>query len=56
MEYVLIEPLIDEIINSWDNITMYDIFKPIGQNQFKFHGILTWIIRDALRIRHFCDM
>jgi hypothetical protein len=44
---VYLEPLIDEILKLWANITMYDISKPIGQKQFQFHGILTWTIHDA---------
>jgi hypothetical protein len=28
---VYIEPLVDELLKLWDNITMYDISRPIGQ-------------------------
>ena len=28
---VYIEPLIDELLNLWAGITMYDISRPIGQ-------------------------
>ena len=31
---VYIEPLIDEILKLLDGITMYDIYRPIGQKQF----------------------
>ena len=27
---VYIEPLIDELLKLWSDITMYDIYKPIG--------------------------
>ena len=41
---VYIKPLIDELLNLWVGITMYDICKPIGENKFKFYGILLWTI------------
>jgi hypothetical protein len=53
---VYIEPLVDELLKLWDDITMYDISRPIGQTKFQFHGILTWTIHDALRLTHFCGM
>ena len=28
---VYIEPLIDELLNLWADVTMYDISRPIGQ-------------------------
>ena len=51
---VYIEVLIDEILKLWDDITMYDISRPIGKKQFQFHGILTWTIHDAPRLTQFC--
>ena len=48
---VYIEPLIDEILKLWD-----DISKPIGQKQFQFHGILAWTIHDTLGLTNFCGM
>jgi hypothetical protein len=45
-----IKPLIDELLKLWDGITMYDICKPIGENKFKFRGILLWTIHDAPRL------
>jgi hypothetical protein len=53
---VYIEPLIDELLKLWDDITMYDISRPISQRGFQFHGILTWTIQDALGLTHFCGM
>ena len=53
---VCIEPFIDELLNLWDGITMYDISKPIGKNQFQFHGLLAWTIHDAPGLTHFCGM
>ena len=53
---VYIEPLVDEMLNLWDAITMYDISRPIGQRGFQFHGILTWTIHDAPGLTHFCGM
>jgi hypothetical protein len=37
---VYIDPLIDDLLNLWDNITMYEICKPIEENEFQFCGIL----------------
>jgi hypothetical protein len=48
---VYIEPLVDELLNLWD-----DISRPIGQRGFQFHGILTWTIHDAPVLTHFCGM
>ena len=53
---VFIESLVNELLNLWVGITMYDISRPIGQKQYQFHGILAWTIHDALRLTHFCGM
>ena len=53
---VYIEPLIDELLKLWADITMYDICKPIGEKKFKFCGILLWTIHDALELTHFCGL
>ena len=53
---VYIEPLIDEILNLWAAITMYDICKPIWEKKFQFRGIIVWKIHDALGLTHFCGM
>ena len=53
---VYIEPLVDELLKLWDNITMYDSSRPIGQRGFQFHGILTWTIHDAPGLTLFCGM
>ena len=53
---VYIEALIDELLNLWTRIIMYDISRPIGKKQFQFHGILAWTIHDALGLIHFCGM
>ena len=53
---VYIESLVDEILNLWDGITMYDICKPIGKKRFQCRGILLWTIHDALGLTHFCGM
>ena len=31
---VYIEPLIDDLLNLWVGVTMYDISRPIGQRHF----------------------
>ena len=51
-----IKPLIDDLFNLWDNITMYAISIPIGKKQFQFHGILAWTIHDSPGLTHFCGM
>ena len=51
-----IEPLIDELVDLWNGVTMYDMSRPIGQRQFQFHAILAWTIHDALGLTHFCGM
>jgi hypothetical protein len=53
---VYIKPLIDELLKLWDDITMCEICKPIGEKKFKFHGILLWKIHDAQGLTHFCCM
>jgi hypothetical protein len=53
---VYIKTIVDELLKLWDDITMYDISRPIGQREFQFHGILTWTIHDAPRLTNFCGM
>ena len=53
---VYIEPLIDELLNLWADITMYDICKPTGEKKFQFLGIFVWTIHDAPGLTHFCGM
>jgi hypothetical protein len=53
---VYIEPLINELLKLWDDITMYDISRPIGKKRFQFHGILSWTIHDALELTYFCGI
>ena len=31
---VYIEPLLNDLLKLWDDITMYEISRPIGQKQF----------------------
>ena len=53
---VYIEPLIDELLKLWADITMYGVCKPIRKKEFQFRGILVWTIHDALGLTHFCGM
>ena len=53
---VYIEPLIDELVELWNDVTMYDVSRPIGQRQFQFHAILAWTIHNAPRLTHFSSM
>ena len=53
---VYIDPLIDELLKLWADITMYDISIPIEQKQFQLHGIHAWTIHDTPELTHFCGM
>ena len=53
---VYIETLINDLLKLWDEITMYDISRPIEHQQFQFHALLVWTIHDAPRLTHFCGM
>ena len=54
---VYIEPLIDELLELWKGITMYDIsITADAQKEFEFHAILVWTIQDAPRLTHFFGM
>ena len=37
---VYIEPLINELMKLWTDITIYEISKTIGERQFQFHKML----------------
>ena len=37
---VCIEPLIDELLKLWNDITMYDVSRPIRQRKFQFHAMV----------------
>ena len=50
---VYIEPLIDELLKLWNDISMYDVSRPIGQRQFQFHAMVVWTIHDAPGLTHF---
>ena len=51
---VYIEPLIDEMVNLRNDITMYAIYRTIRQRKFNFHPILVWTIHDSRGLTHFC--
>ena len=51
---IFIEPLIDELLELWNGVTMYDISRPIGERQFQLCAILVWTISHGLT--HFCGM
>ena len=54
--YVYIEPLIDDLIQLRNGITMYDIYKPIRKKRFQFYRMLVWTIHDALGLTQFYGM
>ena len=54
---VYIEPLIEELLELWKDITMYDISRPTGaQRKFEFHAILVWTIHSAPGLTLFYGM
>lgn len=53
---VYIEPLIDELLELWNGVTMYDISRPISESQFQFHVMLVWKIHVSPKLTHFCGM
>ena len=53
---VYIEPLIDELLNLKEGITMYDICKPIGHKTFQCRGNFLWTIQDDPGLTHFFHM
>ena len=53
---VYFEPLIDELLKLRNDITMYDVSRPIQQRQFQFHAMLVWTVHDAPGLTHFCSM
>ena len=51
-----IEPLIDELLNLWNDISMYDVSRPIRQRQFQLHAMVVWTIHDAPGLTQFCGV
>ena len=46
---VYLEPLIDELIQLWNQIhNLIDISRLLQQDSFTLHGLLCWIIHDFL--------
>ena len=37
---VYIKPLIEKLLNLWNEITMYDVSTPIQPREFQFHGCM----------------
>ena len=54
---VYIKPLINELMELWNCVTMYNISKLVdAQREFEFHAMLIWTIHDALGLTHLCGM
>jgi hypothetical protein len=54
---VYIEPLINELLELWKGITIYDISRRVGvQREFEFHSMLVWIIHDDPWLKNFHGM
>ena len=54
---VYVEPLIDELVELWNGVTIYDISRPVyAQREFEFHAMLVWTIHDAPGQTHLCGI
>ena len=53
---VYIKPIIDDLLKLWNDISMYDVSRPIRKRQFQFHAMLVWTIHDAPGLTHFCGL
>ena len=53
---VYIKPLIDELLNLWNGITLYDVSRQIWQRQFQIHAMVVWTIHDAPGLTQFCGL
>ena len=51
-----IGPLIDELLKSWNGITMYDVSRTIRQRKFQFHAMVVWTLHDAPGLTQFCGL
>jgi hypothetical protein len=41
-----LEPLVEELLQLWDGVAVYDVCKDVGQREFMLQGMLLWIIHD----------
>ena len=53
---VYIEPLIYELLELWNGVTMYDISRTICERKFQFRAVLVWTIHNTPRLTHFYAM
>ena len=54
---VYMEPIIDELLELWNGVTMYDISTPANaQREFQFHAMLVWTIHNSPGLTHSCGM
>ena len=54
---VYMETLINEFLDLWKGVAMYDISRPTNaQREFQFHAMLVWTIHDVLGLTHLCGM
>lgn len=54
---VYIDPLIDELMELYNGVTMYDISRPVVvQMEFEFHAMLVWTIHDAPKLTNLYGM
>ena len=53
---VYIKPLINELLKLWNDITMYDVSRPIQQRKIQFHAMLVWTVHDTPGLTHFCGL
>ena len=43
---VYLEPLVEELLELWEGIEVYDVTKDIGDRTFRLRTILLWTIHD----------
>ena len=54
---VYMELLIDELLELWKCVTMYEISRPANaQREFQFHAMLVWTIHDSSWLTHLCGV
>ena len=53
---VYMDPLINELLQLWNGITIYDVSRPIDPREFQLYAILVWTIHDAPWLTHICGM
>jgi hypothetical protein len=43
---VYLEPLVEELLQLWEGVSTYDVYKEVGYLEFTLRGMLIWTIHD----------